>query len=287
MKAKVFFVVLLYFNTLNAQVVINNDSLSCFFKIEEGLLFIKNKGTMPNYSLENNDYYNRGYWPKYENDIKRIIIDEGVSSIGDRAFMYCPYIDSVSISSTVTKIGIESFSGCYRINHLFIPPSVTTIGSSAFSNCNGLSNIILGDSIKYIGAFAFMETGIVSIKIPQAVKIIQNGLFLNCYKLKSVTLHDSLFSIGSLAFYGCHELETIDIPKSVEKIGSCAFSQCNKLKKIKLHYLDFCLVKIDKDAFKNTDTSKITLCVPKGSIHSYHNLFNRYLGGQFLYEEYD
>ena len=95
---------------------------------DNGVLTISGKGEM-------NDYldYNRSPWSK--SDIKRIIIGDGVTTIGVFAFYGCNALTSVTIPNSVTTIGYGTFSGCNALTSVTIPNSVTTIGGSAFYNC--------------------------------------------------------------------------------------------------------------------------------------------------------
>ena len=84
------------------------------------------------------DYNDRGYYvggPWGNNDIKRVIIGDSVTSIGNEAFRQCVSLTSVTIPNSVTAIGYEAFSGCSSLTSVTIPNSVTTIGYRAFSGC--------------------------------------------------------------------------------------------------------------------------------------------------------
>ncbi|MEZ7706531.1 leucine-rich repeat domain-containing protein [Prevotella melaninogenica] len=80
-----------------------------------------------------NDYLYRNRLPWYKYDIKRIIIGDGATTIGEAAFKDCSNLTSVTIPNSVTTIGEDAFKYC-RLTSVTIPNSVTTIGEDAFSN---------------------------------------------------------------------------------------------------------------------------------------------------------
>ena len=95
---------------------------------DNGVLVITGKGKMNDYL-----YLKRAPWSEY--DIKRIIIGDGITTIGGRAFYYCRSLTSVTIPNSVTEIGGRAFEGCSALTSVTIPNSVTTIGSEAFGDC--------------------------------------------------------------------------------------------------------------------------------------------------------
>ena len=98
---------------------------------DDGVLTITGKGEM--YDYNDRGYYVGGPWGYY--DIKRVIIGDSVTSIGNEAFRQCGSLTSVTIPNSVTTIGNSAFSGCNSLTSVTIPNSVTTIGNGAFSYC--------------------------------------------------------------------------------------------------------------------------------------------------------
>ena len=88
--------------------------------------------------------------------VKNLVIEDGVTSIGARAFYDCSYagLTSINIPASVTSIGIDAFAYCYSLTSIAIPPSVTSIGDGAFRNCSDLATVTL-NSNPYIGTGAF------------------------------------------------------------------------------------------------------------------------------------
>jgi hypothetical protein len=95
-------------------------------------------------------------WDSHKNDITRVVIEDGVTSIGAKAFYDCSYegLTSINIPASVTSIGIDAFAYCYSMTSIAIPASVTSIGDGAFRNCSALATVTL-NSNPYIGEHAF------------------------------------------------------------------------------------------------------------------------------------
>ncbi|MBR4295473.1 MAG: leucine-rich repeat domain-containing protein [Clostridia bacterium] len=117
-----------------------------------GLLRISGEGDMED--LESwEDYFS---WMNYNSSIQRIVIDDGVTSIGDYAFFgYYPFISSLTIGDSVTSIGEAAFYGCRALSSLTIGDSVTSIGEAAFYSCEALTCVRIPNSVENIGKNAF------------------------------------------------------------------------------------------------------------------------------------
>ena len=171
---------------------------------DDGVLTISGSGSMDNYRSGNSPwYFNRSL-------IKSVIIENGVTSIGDSAFSECDSLTSVTIPDSVTSIGGTAFYRCSSLTSITLPDSLTSIGGFAFRDCSSLTSITLPDGVTSIGDYAFRS----------------------CSNLTSITLPDSVTSIGSFAFEWCSNLTDIAIPGSVTSIGDSAFSGCSSLTEI-------------------------------------------------------
>ena len=99
----------------------------------------------------------RAPWYYQRDKIKKVIIENGVTSIGDNAFYACSYITSITIPNSVTSIGSSAFSYCYDLPSVTIPNFVTTIGALAFRQCYGLTSVNIANSVTSIGDSAFYK----------------------------------------------------------------------------------------------------------------------------------
>ena len=162
--------------------------------------------------------------------IKKVVINPGVTSIGDDAFYCCTALTSIEIPEGVTWIGGSAFSGCTALTSIEIPEGVTSIGHYAFSGCAGLASIEFPEGVTSIGSFAFAGcTGLTSVVVPEGVTKIYSGLFYGCTGLASIEIPDGVTLIGSFAFYDCTGLNSIVIPQGVTSIGEEAFGCCTGL----------------------------------------------------------
>lgn len=168
-------------------------------------------------------------------NLTSVTIPNTVTSIGDNAFNRCTSLTSVTIPDSVTSIGYGVFFYCSALTSVSIPDSVTNIGESAFMGCSSLTSIAIPDSVTEIGPMAFYQcTALTSVKIPDGVTKIERHAFRECTSLTSVKIPNSVTGIGSWAFMDCSALTDIVIPAGVTSIEFNAFNGCSALTSIKL-----------------------------------------------------
>ena len=194
----------------------------------DGTLTISGTGKMKNY----NDTDKLS--PVYNNsNVKKVVIEDGVTSIGNSVFDSCSNLASITIPSSVTSIGNSAFYKCTGLTSITIPDSVTSIGNSAFYKCTGLTSITIPDGVASIGTFAFSGcSSLTSITIPDSVTSIEFAAFNNCSSLTSITIPDSVTSIGDSAFEWCSSLSNITLPNNITNIEYCVFHGCSSLTSI-------------------------------------------------------
>ena len=199
------------------------DNISYFIE-ENGTLVITGEGAMI-------DYFSEGDSPFYnKTNIKSVIVEDGVTSIGNHAFYGCTNLTSVTIGNSVTSIGDSAFNSCKSLASITIPDSVTSIGEFAFEDCTNLTSVTIPDSVTSIDGGAFRDcVSLTSITIPGGVTSIDDWTFGRCTSLTSITIPDSVTSIGYCALHGCTSLTTITIPNSVKSIDEQAFYNCSRL----------------------------------------------------------
>jgi hypothetical protein len=175
-----------------------------------------------------NDSDNRAPWYNHRDGIKRAVIKDGVTHIGNWAFSDCRGLTSVTLPNSVTTIGEDAF--VYTgLTSVTIPNSVTAIGGAAFAY-TGLTSVTLPNSVITIGEVAFYGcTDLTFVTIGNSVTTIGNWAFFGCEKLTSVTIGNSVTAIGNSAFGWCSRLTSVILPNSVTAIGEEAFQGCEKL----------------------------------------------------------
>ena len=173
----------------------------------DGTLTISGTGAMKDYDIENNKS------PVYMNSkVKKVVIEDGVTSIGNYAFSGCLGLKSITIPDGITSIGDHAFDSCINLRSITLPDSITSIGMRAFYNCWNVPSIIIPDGVTSIEDFTFDSCiSLTSITIPNSVTKIKSSAFHNCADLTSITIPDSVTSIGDSAFSDCGSLTTISL----------------------------------------------------------------------------
>ena len=203
----------------------------------DGVLTIQGTGPME-------DYTGWKPWQRYcTQQIHTIVIGDGVTRIGDQAFIECQALTSVTIPDSVTSIGKEAFRNCRSLTEVTIPDSVTTIGEKAFMLCNSLTSVTIPSSVTTIETGAFRECeSLTSINVASgnpAYSSVDGVLFgaaqtlLHAYPMgksaSSYDIPDSVTAIGAFAFDYCTNLTDVTIPDNVTTIGQNAFQRCESL----------------------------------------------------------
>ena len=197
-----------------------------------------------------------------------LILPSSVTSIGSSAFYGCSGLTSLTLPSSVTSIGWATFSGCSGLTSLTLPSSVTSIDGRAFYGCSSLFGLTLPSSVTSIGKSAFEGcSGLFSLTLPSSVTEIGESAFRGCRSLFSLTLPSSVTEIGESAFEGCIRLASLTLPSSVTSIGKSAFEGCSGLTSIYVSWES--PLSIDASTFKDANTGKCILYVPKGTYDDY------------------
>ena len=154
----------------------------CWELTSDGVLTISGTGYMPDFG-----YYKKEDWcpwHKKSTKILRVVIEDGVKSIGENAFCSKDHL--------------------YNLQKIEIPSSIKYIGRAAFWRCRNLSAIVFPNSLDSIGLGAFEDChALTSIVIPNSVKVIGEAAFCDCINLTSVVISNSLEEIKETTFSGC------------------------------------------------------------------------------------
>lgn len=157
-----------------------------------GTLTISGTGAMNDWKSElETPWYNSSsiFGPRGFYNIRSVVIEEGVTSIGNNAFRKCSGLASVTIPNSVTSIGDYAFRNCTGLASVTIGNSVTSIGDYAFYQCTGLTSVMIGNSVTSIGERAFYSC--------------YNLIHVVCSPVVPPALNDYIFSTSSM---------TIEVP---------------------------------------------------------------------------
>ena len=209
-------------------------------------LTISGTGVMPDFNFPEG---NLAPWWNYEalgmnaiseidfdikGNLKRVIIGDGVTNVGDYALFCLPAATQVTLPESVTRIGRYGIAMCSALTGMSIPKSVTEIGDFGLAG-NGLTAVTLPDGLQSLGRGAFDTcASLTNTTLPAAITAVPGKCFADCTKLLNVKYAGTVTAIGDLAFESCKSLVTAPIPETVTEIGASAFTGCTALTDVTL-----------------------------------------------------
>lgn len=209
-------------------------------------------------------------------------------------------VEKVVIEDGVTGIGEQAFMRCRRLNEIVIPDSVTTIEDGAFRECSGwiipanygdmwksgqlldnaeavrflkevnpagtltlddiltpvgLSSITIPSSVTRLGQMVFWACGNLRNAEMRNAEV-PDSVFEYCTNLTSVHISGAVSIIEKSAFSGCTALEEIEIPDGVTRIRDGAFAHCSSLTEL---VIPNSVVDVGSNVFVDSGLTKITI----------------------------
>ncbi len=201
--------------------------------------------------------------------IKNVVIEEGITNVGNGIFLLHDNLASVTLPSSLISIRDGLFIDCAGLTSVTIPEGVTNIEYSAFQGCSSLPTITIPSSVKSIGNSAFAQcTNLTSVTILNGATSIGSSAFMECTHLTSISIPESVESIEN-SFIVCENLASVTIGKNLTNIGDYAFAACKNLTAV----TNLCTVpqNINSNVFVDVDLSTVTLSVPCGSLLAYRH----------------
>ncbi len=212
-------------NIFAAQSFKCGDNLTAEFN--DGKLTISGSGDMYDYTAAKPPEW------KSDNDIKvtSVVINSGVTSIGDWAFANLFELTNVSIPDGVKSIGDRAFSSCIVLESVKIPSSVTSIGNAAFRTASSsldskLRSIQVDSANKNytsVDGVLYNKAKTTLIQIPSAIE------------LSDLNIENTVDTILEYAGVRCNNIQTVTIPSSIQTIGANAFENCKSLSKVNIN----------------------------------------------------
>lgn len=188
-------------------------------------LTIRGEGAMYDYSSSTVP------WNAQKSKITSVVIENGVTSIGNNAFEDCSALKKLDIPQSVTEIGSKAFRGCSALTSLALPETVNRIGNTAFQGCSNLETINIPSGVKLIEKDTFHGCEKLNdVTIPAGVTLIGNSAFKACKTFRNIEIPEGVTKIDYFAFEDCTQLETVGIPSTATNIRNFAFRNCPKLK---------------------------------------------------------
>ncbi len=214
------------------------------FRLDKnGVLTVSGTGPMDDYSLnyavtENNTVklVCSHPWVEHVDEIKSVVIEDGITSVGSYAFYECSRLSTVSVPDSVAGYGESSFKNCGQLTSISFSVSLSTIGEDLFVGCSGLKSfevapdnktftsqngVLYSKDMKTLVKCPEGMTG--NYSVPDGVQTIEKWAFDNCSGLTKIGLPDTLTGIKEYAFAGCTGVKSITVPVSVETAGNGIF----------------------------------------------------------------
>lgn len=223
-------------------------------------------------------------------EIKDLVIPDGVTSIHDIAFILCEGLESVTISKSVESIGDHAFGGCTGLTSVVMQEEVyeiiqdqvsyirkdgvSTIDEDAFISCKNLTSVSIPSTLSKINNNAFDDCkNLTAVHISDLAAWCRiyfenytdpvyghytsnpltyaHHLYLNGEEVKDLIIPDSVLSISNIAFFNCEGLESVTISENVSSIGNYTFCGCKNITSV---YIPSQVKKIGLKAFSHCES---------------------------------
>ena len=187
-------------------------------------------------------------WDAYSNQIEKVVIESGVTSVGAKSFKNCKNLKLVSLPSSLLRIGKDSFYGS-AIASINLPENLETIEEQAFYNSSLSGSLSVPSRVTSIPTYAFGKTNIEEVVFKGAITEIGTSAFQECKSLKEIQLPNTITTIGAQAFMNCSDLTKIALPDNSNfiKINKDTFKNCSKLSSL---FIPDSVIQIENSAFE-------------------------------------
>lgn len=181
----------------------NLEDVTATFDDSTGKVVISGTGATKNFT------YSARLFKDYSSQIKTVVVNEGVTKLGNYIFYFWSECTVFDIASTVKEFGNYSFyyTGIYS----FAPEAGAILGSTMLS-----------------------KSSLVKLTIKAGTSEIPSELCRACKKLTDITLPETITKIGKSSFASCMALETFKLPPSVVSLDTGSFGDLEALKTIGL-----------------------------------------------------
>ena len=169
------------------------------YSINGATMYIHGTGAMEDYASSDDVPWVNKRGPSA--GITKIIVEEGITHIGNHALSRFSAVESVAIPATVESIGKSAFELDTALKRISLPANVKTIGERAFMDCISLT----------------------SVTTQGLQGAVPGNAFSGCTRLKTVTLNEGITSVEKYAFVNSDALTAVTLPASVKRVEPDAF----------------------------------------------------------------
>mgnify|MGYP002857011569 FL=1 len=247
---------------------------------ENGLLMISGEGAMQDFAWDDSPFF-------FNTSIESVVITEGVTHIGQFAFLSCYSISSVSLPESLESIAGSAFTQCFAMHEVALPDHLQSLGDGAFATCGLSGSMFIPASVSEIGYGAFLETALEAIEVdPDNPNYVSVDGVLFTKDMKTLLQYperrpgsiyevpDGTEQFSSISFFSCTELESVFLPASLREIDEDqCFQFCDALQEItvdaeNLNYASLDGVLFTKDVKKliryPDNREAVTYAIPDG-----------------------
>ena len=192
-----------------------------------GKLTISGTGEMYNYLNTYSEKYPAPWYDDFSYDIKTVVVEEGVTSIGNYAFYQCAELATVELAESVASFGSNSFASCYALESIKLPTAVTEIPERCFSSCGALDEVIWNENLTTIGSNAFYGCALGDTVLPEGITTIGQYAFGGCGSMTKLTLPSTLTELASYALSSMWNTRDFVFTGNAPVIGDNAFNYIN------------------------------------------------------------
>lgn len=183
---------------------------------------------------------NKRPWDDYKDQIEKVVISEGITTIGKLNFYNCTALVDVSLPSTLTTITGDTvptlegtdqatygaFRNCTALKKIKLPEGLTTIGHRAFLGCTSLESIKFPDSLTSLGQYAFTEcTSLKTVTYGTGLTSTGSSVFRDT-GVTTIIFSPTITKVDPYCFFNTKLVE-IEIPDTITEIGLRAFANCD------------------------------------------------------------
>lgn len=188
------------------------EHLTWAFDASNGKLTISGSGDMTDYPDPQSVP-----WYQYREEIQEFHFPEGLTSIGDYAFVGCTNLNFETMWTKdgfgmpiehVTRIGDHAFEACTGLNCISLGQELTSIGEAAFADCTALSSVDFPCDVS-LGKDAYRGAGLEFLRFSNDFTTIGSEAFSQCGMLSGVVFPEAISTVAASAFTGCANLQEI------------------------------------------------------------------------------